>query len=185
MPKAPIRSLLLAFALVVGAMAPSAHAQAPSGFGFELKGGVLAHDVPGLWSGFQLEKGIDLNAEILFGRGWSMFGGNLRPALGGSFNLEGYTSKGYADLRWEWELPLRTFIGLGLGAAIHDGRLDPTDADRKALGSRILFHVPLEFGVRLDERQSLSVYFEHTSNGRTARYNEALDNVGVRYGVKF
>src|SRR5262245_64799083 len=29
--------------------------------GLELRGGVLAHDVPDLWSGFRLERGVDIN----------------------------------------------------------------------------------------------------------------------------
>jgi lipid A 3-O-deacylase len=153
--------------------------------GLEVRGGVLAHDVPDLWSGFRLERGVDVNAELLFGAGLPILGGNLRPALGGSLNTEGYTSKAYADLRWELELPAHLFLGLGLGAALHDGYLAPSEPDRKALGARVLFHIPLELGVRLDARQSLSVYFEHTSNGSTARYNEGLDGLGVRYGYRF
>lgn len=152
---------------------------------FEIKGGVLAHDVTGLWSGFNLEKGFDLNVEMLFGPGLPFLGGTIRPAIGGSINVEGYTSKGYVDARWEVDLPARLFLGLGIGAAYHDGKLEPTVADRKALGSRVLFHVPVEIGFRLDERQSVSVFFEHMSNGNTAKYNEALDNIGVRYGLRF
>lgn len=179
--------LRLLIGLSASAYAAAAHAQeiAPPPSRFEIKGGILAHDVPGLWSGFSLEKGIDLNVEMLFGQGLPFLGGTIRPAIGGSVNFEGYTSKGYVDARWEIDLPHRLFFGLGIGAAIHDGKLEPTNADRKALGSRVLFHVPIELGFRLDERQSISVYFEHTSNGNTAAYNEALDNIGVRYGVKF
>jgi lipid A 3-O-deacylase len=72
-----------------------------------------------------------------------------------------------------------------LGSAVHDGNLGPTEPDRKALGARVLFHIPLEVGVRLDARQSLSVYFEHTSNAGTTRYNEGMDGIGIRYGYRF
>ena len=129
--------------------------------------------------------GVDINAEVLFGTGWYVLGGTLRPAIGGSFNTQGYTSRGYIDARWEVDLGSRLFLGLGIGAALHDGKLDPFWSDRKALGSRVLFHVPLEIGLRLDQRQSISLYFEHMSNGNTAKYNEALDSLGIRYGVKF
>jgi len=178
-----VMSLLL---LAVGAALPvRAEDALRRPFSLEFKGGVLAHDVPLLWSGFQLEKGADVNLEVLFGRGLPMLGGNLRPALGTSISTSGHTSRAYLDARWEVELPARFFLGLGLGVAVHDGKLDPFWADRKALGSRVLFHVPLELGIRLDDRQSLSVYFEHMSNGNFASYNEALDSLGVRYGVKF
>ena len=151
----------------------------------EIRGGLLAHDVPDLWSGFRLERGLDVNGEILFGSGLAILGGSLRLVIGGSVNTQGYTSKAYADLRWEVDLPSRLFLGLGLGAALHDGNLGPTELDRKALGARVLFHIPLELGLRLNARQSLSVYFEHTSNAGTARYNEGMDGLGLRYGYRF
>jgi len=175
---------LAIFALLpaVGAQAQDPSARASS---LELRGGVLAHDVPLLWSGFQLEKGVDINVEALFGQGWQVLGGTLRPALGASISTAGYTSKAYLDLRWEVDLTSRLFVGFGIGAAVHDGKLDPFWADRKALGSPVLFHIPFELGLRLDERQSVSLFFEHMSNGNFANYNEALDNLGVRYGVKF
>lgn len=178
-------ALATAFGSVLAAPAVEAQEPLARASSFELRGGVLAHDVPLLWSGFQLEKGVDINVEALFGQGWQVLGGTLRPALGTSINTSGFTSKAYLDARWEVDLAPRIFMGLGLGAAVHDGKLDPFWADRKALGSHVLFHIPFELGFRLDERQSVSLYFEHMSNGNFANYNEALDNLGVRYGVKF
>jgi lipid A 3-O-deacylase len=181
-----LRILTFAFAVLIG-LAGADAALAQSSYvptGLEIRAGVLAHDVPDLWSGFRLESGVDINAELL-GPGIAFLGGALRPAIGGSVNTSGYTSKAYLDARWEIEGRYGIFFGLGLGAAIHDGNLNPTEPDRKALGSRVLFHVPVELGYRWDEHQSLSVYFEHTSNGNTARYNEALDNIGIRYGYRF
>jgi hypothetical protein len=46
-------------------------------------------------------------------------------------------------------------------------------------------HIPFELGYRFDERQSMSVYFEHMSNGNLADHNEALDSIGIRYGYRF
>jgi hypothetical protein len=45
--------------------------------GLEIRAGVLAHDVPDLWSGFRLESGVDINAELL-GPGIAFLGGALR-----------------------------------------------------------------------------------------------------------
>lgn len=67
----------------------------------------------------------------------------------------------------------------------HNGVLDPIEPDRKALGRRVLFHVPLEIGFRFDQHQSISVFFDHVSNGYTTTFNEGLDSLGVRYGYKF
>jgi lipid A 3-O-deacylase len=182
-----VRAAAAALVLVLGlACADAARAQeSPPLRGLEFRGGVLAHDVPGLWAGFNLESGIDINAELLFGSGWAVLGGTIRPAVGATVNTEGFTSKAYVDARWEIEMPNGIFFGLGLGAAVHNGLLDPTDPDRKALGSRVLFHIPIELGLRLDTRNSISIYFEHMSNGFLADSNEGLDSIGVRYGYRF
>jgi len=182
-----VRAAAATFAFLLGlaCAGPTLAQEAPAPRGLEFRGGVLAHDVPGLWAGFRVESGIDINAELLFGSGLPILGGTVRPALGATVNTGGFTSKVYFDARWEIETPSGIFLGLGLGAAVHDGLLDPTDPDRKALGSRILFHVPIEIGLRFDQRHSISVYFEHMSNGFLADSNEGLDSLGVRYGYRF
>lgn len=180
-----VLAALLALPLVLAGANPAPAQEARPFSGLEFRGGVLAHDVPGLWAGFRLESGIDINAELLFGQGLVLLGGRIRPAIGATVNTKGYTSKAYVDARWEIDLPHRLFFGIGLGAAVHDGLLDPTDPDRKALGSRVLFHIPIEIGLRLDDRSSVSVYFEHMSNGNYSDSNEGLDSLGVRYGYKF
>jgi len=53
------------------------------------------------------------------------------------------------------------------------------------LGAHVLFHIPFEIGLRLSERRSLSIYFEHMSNGYTRSSNEGLDGIGIRYGYRF
>jgi hypothetical protein len=152
----------------------------------ELKLGVLDHDVPNLWSGFRAEpNSVDINIEALLSPSIPFLGGTIRPAIGGTINTEGATSHGYVDARWQYELPSGIFFGLGLGAAVHDGQLELDDLDRKALGSRVLFHIPVEIGLRLDAHDSISAYFEHTSNANTADPNEGLDRLGIRYGYRF
>lgn len=152
----------------------------------EIKIGALYHDPGYLWSGFSLEpESADLNVEILFSPHVRFLGGTLRPALGGSKNMNGGTSRAYLDARWEYAAPSGIFFALGLGAAVHDGNVGPTDPQRKALGSRVLFHIPAEIGWRWDGHNSLSIYFEHVSNGYTQDVNEGLDAIGVRYGYKF
>ncbi len=173
-----------ALAAVLGAVAmPAAAQQAP--FLREIRIGVLAHDVPALWSNFRLERGQDVNLEVILAPSLPFLGGEIRPAIGGSYSVGGGTSKGYIDARWMLEGRSGFFLGLGIGAALHDGLLDPTDPDRKALGRRVLFHVPLEVGYRFDRHNSISLYFDHISNGYTTTYNEGLDTLGIRYGYKF
>jgi lipid A 3-O-deacylase len=175
------RGLLLALSLGLGASASLAQGASP--FFYEAKFGVLAHDVPNLWSNFRLERGVDINAEVILAPALPFLGGAIRPAIGGSVNTQGYTSKGYIDARWQIDTASGLYFGLGLGAAVHDGHLGPDALDRKALGSRILFHI--EIGYRFDRHNSISVYFEHISNGYTHTHNEGLDSLGVRYGYRF
>ena len=151
----------------------------------EIKAGLLLHDVPDLWSGFSLEhRYIDISAEVAF-TGVPFLGGTLRPVIGGTVNTNGGTSHVYADARWQFDLPLNLFLATGLGVAVHDGLIDPTEIDRKALGSRALFHIPVEFGYRINQHHSVSFYFEHTSNAGLANYNEGMDRLGLRYGYRF
>lgn len=154
----------------------------------EVKGGLLAHDVPGLWSGFRVENdAVAINLEAILSPALPLLGGTIRPAVGGSVATQGGTSDGYVDARWQLETAQGLFYGVGLGAAIHDGATDLkyVNQSEKALGSRVLFHIPAEIGYRIDNHNSLSVYFEHMSNANTANYNEGLDRMGMRYGYRF
>ena len=82
--------------------------------------------------------------------------------------------------------PIRAgFYGLGIGVAVANGSMGPAALDRKALGSQILFHPSAEIGINLDTHSNISLYLEHMSNGNTRTYNEAIDDLGVRYGFKF
>ncbi len=154
---------------------------------YELKVGVLAHDVPDLWSGFRAERNAaDINIEAIFTPSMPFLGGTIRPAIGGSINTHGDTSHGYIDARWQYETPFGFYFGVGLGGAVHDGAIGPEGGpNKKWLGSRLLFHIPAEIGYRFDTHNSLSVYFEHTSNAYTQDYNEGMDRLGVRYGYRF
>ncbi|MDB5409836.1 MAG: lipid 3-O-deacylase [Rhodospirillales bacterium] len=155
--------------------------------------GYLAHDVSGLWSGFRIERAATaLNFDVVFAPHLDVLWGTIRPAVGGTVTLGDGTSYGYADARYEITGPFATFFGVGLGFAVHDGAFDrtrfvpPGGHDDKALGSRVLFHVPLEVGVTVAERVRLSAYFEHVSNGWLGTdVNEGMDNVGARIGYKF
>lgn len=180
-------SIALVSALLATAGAGPALAGEPlGGFISELKIGALWHDPGDLWSGFRREpESVDINVEALLTPSVAFLGGRIRPAIGGSINTDGGTSKGYIDARWEIETPSGIFFALGLGAAIHDGNIDPIDPGKKALGSRVLFHIPAEIGWRFDGHNSVSLYFEHISNGYTQDSNEGLDSLGARYGYKF
>lgn len=173
---------VVAVALVCGAATPSLAEELLHSLYF----GALAHDVPDLWSGFQIEQdAVDINLEAKFALAWALPFGVIRPVVGGSINTRGDTSHAYADARWEVEGPSGVFFGLGLGVAIHDGELGPGNIDKKWLGSRALFHIPAEFGIHLGQHSDVSIFFEHVSNANTQTYNEGMDRIGVRYGYRF
>lgn len=151
----------------------------------EIKFGVLHHDTGSLWSNFRRENGVDLNLEAIFSPHIQFLGGTIRPALGGSVNTVGDTSKLYAGMRWQYEHGSGLFVGIGLGGAIHDGKLHLHQSDRKALGSRVLFHIPVEIGYRFSAKGSLSVFFDHVSNANFADANEGMDTLGGRLGYRF
>jgi hypothetical protein len=183
----PVRLALWATALVLLRAAPSAADPGAEGpWLAEVRGGALAHDVGGLWSGEHEEHGFDLNAELIFRRGaLPLRFGALRPHLGATLNSRHYTSKVYAGGTWRLAAESGAFFEIGLGAAIHNGKLETRDRDRKELGSRVLFRVPIEIGLALAERHSVSVFFDHVSNAGLADENEGLDTLGVRYGWRF
>jgi len=153
--------------------------------------GYLAHDVSGLWSGFRTEAASTaVNFDAVFAPHVDLLGGSIRPALGGTVTNGRGTSYGYADARFEISGPLRTFFGIGLGLAVHDGSLQAeqtaSEHRNKALGSRALFHVPLEIGVAPTRSIRVSAYFEHVSNGWLGTsVNEGMDNLGLRIGYAF
>jgi hypothetical protein len=186
MPPLVLRAAAALTGIVVGAATAAADdGQSANGILHEVKGGVLAHDVPDLWSGTDLEHGVAINGELSFTPSLDLPWGTIRPAVGASVATNGHTSYAYADAHWEFAGPAGTFFSIGVGAAVHDGKLEPTSARDKALGSRVLFHVPLEAGIEFAEHYRVSLYFEHVSNGYLASPNEGLDNLGVRLGYRF
>ncbi len=151
----------------------------PSGAGilYGVRLGLLAHDVGGLWSHSRAEGGADVNAELVFGKpGLRLLSGAILPNLGVSINSQGGTSKAYGGLLWEFLLENGLFANSGVGLAIHNGQLESDDANKKQLGSRVLFRVPIE---------CISILFDHISNAYLASPNEGLDTLGVRYGLQF
>jgi hypothetical protein len=182
---------LVAFLIGLLAAAPAIAADPgppadPGGYFHRMFFGVLAHDVDGLWSGTRKEDGVDFNGEIVFCRsGISVLAGTLRPNLGLSVNNQGDTSKFYGGVLWEINTNHGFFFVSGLGAAVHNGKLDTDDEDKKSLGSRVLFRIPIEVGYQITARHSLSIMFDHISNAYLASPNEGLDTIGLRYGFLF
>jgi lipid A 3-O-deacylase len=169
-----------------------------SGLLSEVRIGLLAHDIPIL--GPQREHGADVNSELLFvspvpeaavagvasAARWLL---RPRPVIGFSQNLNGYTSQVY--LGFDVGTPIAhgllrrqdaVLFDAGFGAAINNDRTLGSARNRLHLGANVLFHPNLQFGYAFDSRYSIALYYEHSSNAHLARYNEGLNNVGVRFG---
>ncbi|WP_319407019.1 acyloxyacyl hydrolase [uncultured Desulfosarcina sp.] len=148
--------------------------------------GLAAHDVDGLWSGESREKGPDLCAEVIFSRPlFHLLSAAAYPNVGASLNTRNDTSKVYGGFLLQWEPASAFFFSTGLGLALHDGRLDTDSADRKSLGSRVLFRIPIEIGYALNRRHRIILVFDHMSNAYLASPNEGMDTLGLVYGYRF
>lgn len=148
--------------------------------------GLLDHDVNGLWSGMRAESGVDLNGEIVFKKPrLSLWRGSILTNLGVTLNNQGDTNTLYGGFIWEFVSEAGVFFNTGLGLAAHSGELETDDDQKKSLGSRILFRIPIEIGATLGTRHRISILFAHTSNAYLADPNQGLDVLGVRYGIQF
>jgi hypothetical protein len=177
-----VTAVMIAIAVAAPAMAGDGGVAA---WLYEVRAGLLYHDMDYLWSNARFERGVDFNGEVTFAPALALFGGAFRGSLGASVNSDGGTSKAYLDLRYQYDFDSGIFVSAGGGGAVHDGALTAGRDDRKALGSRLLFHIPVEAGYRFTPHQSVSVYFDHMSNAGLARNNEGLDTLGLRYGYRF
>jgi lipid A 3-O-deacylase len=164
---------------------PSDRDQLRKDYGHEVRIGLLAHDVDHLWSRSKKESGVDFNVEVLFERRrLDLPRGGIRPNVGISVNNRGDTSKIYGGILWE-AAALSPFFNIGIGLAVHDGELEAKKDDKKGLGARILFRIPIEAGLTIKRRHRVSILFEHISNGYLAHPNEGLDSLGLRYSLLF
>ncbi len=150
---------------------------------YEVRGGVLAHDLK-IVAANHVENGVGLNAELAFAPSLPLFGGAIRPVLGGTATTGGGTSWGYLDARWEYSGSL-VFFGFGLGASVNNAPLTVDQNGQKALGSNVLFHIPLEAGLQFTPTDRISAFYEHSSNGFLATPNPGMDNLGVRLAHRF
>jgi lipid A 3-O-deacylase len=158
----------------------------PAGPIKEIRIGLAAHDVDGLWSGESKEKGPDVCAEVVFNRTlFNLLHTRAAPNLGVTFNTRGDTSKVFGGFRLEWQ-PLSMFmVATGLGLALHSGERDTDQPDKKSLGSQVLFRVPIEFGWAVNPHYRVVLAFDHISNAYLFSPNDGMDTLGLMVGYRF
>ena len=177
-----------------GFLVASVFASSPAAAGWvdEAKFGVLAHDVGIL--GDHVERGVDINGELDFKPpDFLKFLGSPHQDVGIAVNTAGDTSFLYVDiLHWQptlWRQVFRSndsiWVGAQLGGAVHDGNLNHEGDDKKALGTRALYHLGAELGYQINPVYSVSIYFVHLSNADASSHNPGINDIGVRTGFKF
>lgn len=162
--------------------------------------GVLAHDVHMLQG---KEHGADINPELTLQSPiddaaasnvpavlrWMV---QPRPTVGLEINTAGATDQAYFGATWSWQLAsnlLRPGDGIVLsyffGPGFNNGKIHSTESDRKSLGSNVLFREAIDIGYRITPVYQVSLHLDHVSNGGLAKYNQSLNDLGVRLGVRF
>ena len=157
----------------------------------EVKTGIAAHDVG--FFGRQKEDGLVSSFEFLFREiNYNLFLlGTPRPHIGAHINMSGNTSQAYAGLTWGYKLPKKMFFNFSWGMAYHDGAtihsVSDIKTDKKELGSSLLFREAVEIGWNFYGKDSISLRFDHISNGNLwgEDANEGLDTFGIFYGYRF
>lgn len=158
---------------------------------YEVRLGLFEHDSDFFGDGH--EEGLDVNLEVLFRsevlpfalpQGWP---GRLRPMIGVTTQADGETTDQiYGGLTWDFPAAPGHSLRLGFGISAHDGRLDRDgDDDRLALGQRMLWLASFEYAVQLMGPHSVSLYYQHSSNGPLPGPNDGIDNIGVRFGYRW
>ena len=178
----------LAAATAVGLFVTPAQAGAVD----EVRGGVSIQSLGPISP--NVEDGLAISGEVLFAAPEFLAKiGAPRPHIGFSAATDGAaTSYGYLGLTWRATMFAEGgFLEFGVGGAVHNGRTsynpiaDEPRQGEAFLGCRALVRLHVAPGVRLSERWTASLQWEHLSNANLCGENEGLDNLGVRFGYRF
>jgi len=149
----------------------------------EVRAGLLAHHVEPAGT----ERGLDVNAEILFRRPAITFDNafadfTLRPRLhlGTSINIEGNTDQVYAGLTWDIPLPRDLLLEFSFGGSRQDGPDD--EVAHASFGCRLNFRESASVGYKMTEHWRLYGTVAHMSNAGLCDRNSGLTSAGIRFG---
>lgn len=193
------RSLAVAAVFAATALSPL-RVQAQNITGSEVVLGILDHDTS-LLEG--REKGADINPELILrspvtddmiasAPPWLHWALQPRPTIGGDINTAGETDQAYVGATWSWYLKQNLFnLGDGIvldyffGPGFNDGQISNGTAERKALGSHVLFRVGVDLGYQINPVWVISAHLDHISNGGLAKENQSINDLGLRLGYNF
>ena len=151
----------------------------------EIRTGLYAHDVRRQQHAD--EKGMDVNAEVLFARPAIAYGNtfadvvlNPRFHLGTSISVNGDTSQLYAGVTWDMPLIDRFSLELSFGGSLHDDQKDWLG--RGAFGCPLNFRESASVGYAVTEHWRLYATWAHMSNAGLCEPNSGITSVGGRLG---
>jgi hypothetical protein len=194
------RQLVIVIAVAVLAVLSPARAQAQNITYSEFKFGVWDHDVHFLGG---KEDGADINPEYIFASpftddmiaglpDWLHFALQPRPTIGVAINTAGDTDQYYLGGTWSWFLARHLVLpqdgivfSFFFGPGFNDGYIGPAPDNRKALGWPLLFREATELGYQINDTWEVSAYLDHVSNGGLAKFNQSINDVGLRLGHRF
>lgn len=169
-----MRSLLATLAALAAMTAASSAAA------LEARTGALEHNSAILGDASAgRESGVTVQLEL---------SGDRKLVFGGSpFVLASLIEEGASFMATglEWKRSSgRFFVAPALGYAVHDGRTTRGAPGTLRLGSRDLFYLRADFGMRVGRCVSAAFRLEHLSHGQMLGrgVNNGLDNVGLRFG---
>jgi Lipid A 3-O-deacylase (PagL) len=108
-----------------------------------------------------------------------------------ALNTAGKTDFGSVGLAWDRRLFGSLYGSLQFGIGDSDGvtgpSSDPKDRNRLLLGSKVLFREAGGLNWRMKNGWLIGVQYVHASNGLILghRYNEGINDLGVRIGYRF
>jgi len=108
-----------------------------------------------------------------------------------ALNTAGKTDFAAVGLAWDHRLVGSFYgsaqFGIGYSDGVTTPSSDPKDQNRLLLGSNVLFREALGVNWRLKDHWLVGVQFVHASNGLILghRYNEGINDVGMRFGYRF
>jgi hypothetical protein len=137
--------------------------------------------------------GASYNTDRVTNPTWVRAPGDLRPRPPGPLTD---TSRGtdqlYLGGTWAWQLVQGLVnqedaleFAFFFGPGFNDGQVGEKVHGKEALGSNLLFREAFELGYQINPEYEVSTYLDHISNGGLEHYNRSLNDVGIRFGVRF
>ncbi|MET3600047.1 acyloxyacyl hydrolase [Martelella mangrovi] len=137
------------------------------------------------------EKGVFLIPSLFFdplhSKGREGFDKFLHPRffLSASISTADESSQLMAGASWKFPVAGPTFVDIGFGGALTNASKDEFGGRGPGVGSHLLFHEYIAFGVNLENNWNITATVRHSSNANLASPNSGLTYGGLGIGKSF